>query len=169
MSKKHYVVYFQNESAITKTSKEWAEDNKECFPNYVKKIPTSNEIDRYLVDNFGFTLTSDDEKFVCFKLVNCQTFDSNKFLKKKVEIIYYENLDIIFSVGEITYALNANTPVNLMVNQINIEAGKIKDNLRKIVKQLSLNDTFLYNLNGNKETTNSLAIKIYNYVVDNCI
>ena len=83
MSKKHYVVYFQNENTITKTSKEWAKDNQECFPNYANKVPTSNEIDRYLVDNFGFTLTSDDEKFVCFNLVNSQKFNSNKFLNKK--------------------------------------------------------------------------------------
>jgi hypothetical protein len=169
MSKKHYVVYFQNENTITKTSKEWAKDNQECFPNYANKVPTSNEIDRYLVDNFGFTLTSDDEKFVCFNLVNSQKFNSNKFLNKKVEIIYNENLDVIFSIGETIYALNANPAVSLMVNQNHIESGYIKDNLRQIVEQLSLNNDFLYNANGKKETTNSLASKIYNYLVNVCI
>jgi hypothetical protein len=70
MNKKHFVIYFENGNAITKTSREWAEENQDCFPNYVNTTPTSNEIDRYLVDKLGYTLTSDKEKFVCFKLVN---------------------------------------------------------------------------------------------------
>jgi hypothetical protein len=70
MNKKHFVIYFENGKAITKTSREWAEENQECFPNYVNKTPTSNEIDRYLVDKLGYSLTSDEERFVCFKLVN---------------------------------------------------------------------------------------------------
>jgi hypothetical protein len=70
MNKKHFVIYFENGKAITKTSREWAEENQDRFPNYINTTPTSNEIDRYLVDKFGYTLTSDKEKFVCFKLVN---------------------------------------------------------------------------------------------------
>ena len=70
MNKHHYVVYFENGVAITKTSKEWARDNQEHFQNYNNIKPTSNEIDHYLVDNLGFSLIADDEKFVCFKLTN---------------------------------------------------------------------------------------------------
>lgn len=73
MNKKHYVVYFENGKAITKTSKEWSEDNQECFPKFTfigENKPTSDAIDKYLVSENGFTLTSDNEKFVCYKLVN---------------------------------------------------------------------------------------------------
>ena len=71
MNKRHYVVYFENEVAITKTSREWARENQGHFKNFNfinNNEPTSNIIDHYLVDNLGFTLISDDEKFVCFKL-----------------------------------------------------------------------------------------------------
>jgi hypothetical protein len=73
MSKKHYVVYFLSESAITKTSKEWAEENQECFPRYSfigSDKPTSDAIDKFLVSELGYSLIADDEKYVCFKLVN---------------------------------------------------------------------------------------------------
>ena len=75
MNKKHYVIYFDKNAnqAITKTSKDWARDNQDYFkPKYdfIEKTPTSNKIDRYLVDKLGFTLMSDDEKFICFKLTN---------------------------------------------------------------------------------------------------
>jgi hypothetical protein len=75
MNKKHYVIYFDENTnqAITKTSKEWARDNQDYFMpkyNFIDKTPTSNKIDHFLVDILGFTLISDDEKFVCFKLTN---------------------------------------------------------------------------------------------------
>lgn len=73
MNKKHFVVYFQNENAITKTSKEWAEENQQYFPRFTftgSDKPTSDAIDKFLVSELGFTLISDYQKFVCFKLVN---------------------------------------------------------------------------------------------------
>lgn len=74
MNKRHFVVYFENNVAITKTSKDWARENQEHFPNYSfinsDNEPTSNAIDLYLVDKLGFTLVSDDEKFVCYKLMD---------------------------------------------------------------------------------------------------
>lgn len=74
MRKKHYVVYFENGNIIFKTSKDWAFENQHHFPTFSfvdsANTPTSNAIDLYLVDNLGFTLVADDEKFVCYKLVN---------------------------------------------------------------------------------------------------
>jgi hypothetical protein len=72
MNKKHYVIFFENGKAVTMTSKEWADNNKNCFKNSFigNDIPTSNEIDRFLVNERGFTLVADNEKFVCYKLVN---------------------------------------------------------------------------------------------------
>ncbi len=72
MNKKHYVIYFENGIVKTFKSKEWAEENRECFKHSFigQDVPTSNEIDRYLVSEKGFSLISDNEKFVCFKLVN---------------------------------------------------------------------------------------------------
>lgn len=73
MRKRHFVVYFENFIAVTKSSKDWARENRQYFPAHTfseRDLPTSNKIDLYLVDNLGFTLSSDKEKFVCFKLVN---------------------------------------------------------------------------------------------------
>lgn len=72
MNKKHYVIFFEDERAKTLLSKDWARNNQHCFPEYDfnSKAPTSNTIDHYLVENLGFTLISDNEKFVCFKLTN---------------------------------------------------------------------------------------------------
>lgn len=75
MNKKHYVIYFDENTnqAVTKTSKDWARENQHHFQpeyNFIDKTPTSNYIDHFLVDELGFTLKSDDEKFVCFKLTN---------------------------------------------------------------------------------------------------
>ncbi len=74
MNKRHYVVYFDEitNQAITKTSRDWARDNQDYFPNYnfINNSPTPNEIDHRLVSEYGYTLISDDEKFVCFKLTD---------------------------------------------------------------------------------------------------
>ncbi|MDD2674213.1 MAG: hypothetical protein PHF81_04980 [Flavobacterium sp.] len=75
MNKKHYVIYFdENENkAVTKKSIDWARDNQDYFKpkyNFIDKLPTPNKIDHFLVDELGYTLVSDDEKFVCFKLTN---------------------------------------------------------------------------------------------------
>ena len=72
MNKKHYVIYFDENTnqAITKTSREWAMEHPEIFPVFNNKVPTSNEIAYRLVSDYGYTLISDDEKFVCFKLTN---------------------------------------------------------------------------------------------------
>lgn len=72
MNKKHYVIFFENGKAVTMTSKEWAENNKNCFKNTFigKDVPTSNEIDRFLVSERGYSLISDMDKFICFKLTS---------------------------------------------------------------------------------------------------
>lgn len=74
MNKNHYVVYFEKGIAISKTSKEWVRDNQSYFPKYSflnsDNEPTSITIDLYLVDKLSYTLISDKEKFVCFKLTN---------------------------------------------------------------------------------------------------
>jgi hypothetical protein len=73
MNKKHFVIFWENGIVKSLRSKEWADQNRECFNKYSfigNDIPTSNEIDRYLVTERGFTLVADSEKFVCFKLVD---------------------------------------------------------------------------------------------------
>ncbi len=75
MNKKHYVIYFDEKTnqAITKTSREWTFENQIHFQpqyNFIDITPTSNKIDHFLVDELGYTLISDDEKFICFKLTN---------------------------------------------------------------------------------------------------
>lgn len=70
MNKKHFVVYFENGEVKTMTSRDWAKENPNHFKVFNKKNPTSNQIDHYLVENMGFTLIADDEKFICFKLIN---------------------------------------------------------------------------------------------------
>ena len=72
MNKKHYVIFWENGIVKTLRSKEWADQNRECFKTSFigNDIPTSNEIDRFLVSERGFTLIADSEKYVCFKLVD---------------------------------------------------------------------------------------------------
>lgn len=72
MNKKHFVIYFDEnkKEAVTKTSREWAMEHPEIFPVFNNKVPTSNAVDHFLVDKCGYTLISDDDKFVCFKLTN---------------------------------------------------------------------------------------------------
>lgn len=171
MSKKHYVVYFQNENTITKTSKEWAKDNQECFPNYAIKIPTSNEIDRYLVDNFGFTLTSDDEKFVCFKLTGNINFNLNNPYLEILNFLDngYNDYEINFRIGQNNYFLghtpNPNT-VTLIINEM--PSNPIRPQLDIISGDiLNLGNDWVYDNNGIHKTTHSEARQLFLYLINN--
>jgi hypothetical protein len=163
MSKKHFIVYFQNEKAITKTSKEWAEENKEYFPNYANNIPSLTEIDLYLVDNLGFSMVSDNEKYICFN------FDENKKNIRFITDNNYENASdyyIYFTIENDEYKLIMDNSVTLSKNNSHILP--VKPGLRDIVTRLELNhNEYHYNNAGNERTTNDLATRIYHYIADN--
>lgn len=59
-NKKHVVIYHNNSQRVKTTPKDWARDNKNCFPNYgftnnTNDIPITHEIVRYLIQECKFT------------------------------------------------------------------------------------------------------------------
>lgn len=72
--KKHLVIYFENDILISKSVKDWARENQDYFRNHdfltPNTTPTSIEIDLFLVNHLNYSMISDENKTICFKLTN---------------------------------------------------------------------------------------------------
>lgn len=165
MNKKYYVVYFSNDKIITNLAEDWANENMSYFPN---GKPSQLEICLFLIDNFGFTLVSDKEKHVCYKLTGTIDFiEKNQFIEiYNCVDIGYNNYEINFRIGQNNYFLshtpNPNT-VTLLIN--NIPTNPVRPELDIIaIELLDLGDDWIYDNNGIHKTTHSEARQLFLYL-----
>jgi hypothetical protein len=74
---KHFMIYYAKStgSYIVTEPKPWARNNKNYFKQYdfIKKTPTTHEIEKYLIDNKGFKKVNTNDK----KISLIQNLDSN--------------------------------------------------------------------------------------------
>ena len=165
MNKKYYVVYFSNDKTITYSAKDWADENMSYFPN---GEPSQLEICLFLIENYGFTLDYDNEKYVCHKLTgNINFVQNNQFIEiYNCVNIGYNNYEINFRIGQNNYFLshtpNPNT-VTLLIN--NIPANPVRRELDIIaIDLLDLGDDWIYDNNGTHKTTHSEARQLFLYL-----
>jgi hypothetical protein len=161
MAKKHFIVTFENDKAQTTETLTWAREN---FPNYNEKT-TYEKVYIYLADERGFRLVSDDEKFVCYNFNSDVILHNNDLKILNHQYTNSQNYFIEFSINNdiITIMANDNV-VKLEINNrlINIRKPKLRD---IAIDYLHRDINFLYNDNDNEENTNSLAKKIFDYLI----
>ena len=70
MNRKHYVIYFENDTLIETTPKEWARANPELFSeyNFSNQMPTTDAISAYLVKNLNFTRIENVTRVITIEL-----------------------------------------------------------------------------------------------------
>ncbi|RAR73832.1 hypothetical protein [Flavobacterium aciduliphilum] len=177
MSKKHFIVTFENDKAQTSETLVWAKEN---FPNYNEQTK-EQEVYIYLVDERGFRLVSDDKKFICYKLTifnetnnNTNEPDEDSFVKIiNIGNTLATNYSIEFSIGKfLVYKLKRNTnesvSVFLIENGIEIKKGKVLDRLDFIaLGLLNLDIDWIYNYKGKHLTTHIEAKKLFDYLRNN--
>ena len=167
MYKKHFIVTFENDKAQTTETLVWAKEN---YPNYNEQT-TNEDVYLFLVDEKGFRLTSDSEKFVCYNFNEMLTGNSlneirtNRQFKTDRFRDSATNFYIYFTIGNDEYKLIRSNNVTLSKNNNSIYP--VKPGLRDIAASLGLN--ILYNNAGNARTTNDLATKIFNYIDNNFV
>lgn len=70
INKKHFIIYNNNGVISSTTPKDWARANQNCFPNRdfsdSDNTPTVDEIEKYLTQQRGFGLLSNEEVVVCY-------------------------------------------------------------------------------------------------------
>ncbi len=71
MRKKHFLIYYDNRirEFVKTIPRTWAKANKEHFPAYTfttKDHPTDDEIEPYLVNNYGFFRKVENDYVVLF-------------------------------------------------------------------------------------------------------
>ena len=152
---------FENDKAQTTETLTWAREN---FPNYNEKT-TYEKVYIYLADERGFRLVSDDEKFVCYNFNSDVILHNNDLKILNHQYTNSQNYFIEFSINNdiITIMANDNV-VKLEINNrlINIRKPKLRD---IAIDYLHRDINFLYNDNNNEENTNSLAKKIFDYLI----
>lgn len=177
MSKKHFIVTFENDKALTAVTKDWARDNYDGFTEQT----TNEEVYLFLVDKKGFRLVSDDEKFICYKLTifneknnNPNKPDEESFVKIiNIENTLATNYRIEFSIGKsLVYKLKRNTnecvSVFLIENGIEIKKGKVRDKLDFIaLGLLNLDIDWIHDYKGDHLTTHTEAKKLFDYIRNN--
>ena len=162
MSKKHFIVTFENDKAQTSETLAWAREN---FPNYNEQKTTYEEVYIYLVDERGFRLVSDSEKYVCYNFNSDDNLYKNDLQILNHQYTNAQNYLITFSINNDIFTINTNNNlVQLEINNmlINIRKPKLRD---IAIDYLQRDINFLYNDNNNEETTNSLAKKIFDYLI----
>ena len=70
MNRKNFVIYFENDQLIYSTTKDWARQHDEEFPNFNfdVKMPTTDEISIHLVKNHGYTRIENENRVVTIQL-----------------------------------------------------------------------------------------------------
>ncbi len=158
MDKKHFIVTFENDKAQTTETLAWARKN---FPNYNEQIK-NEDVYLFLVDKNGFTLVSDEEKFVCFN------FNEQRIRRQFITHRFYggvNNYSIYFTIHNNEYQIIMNNSITLIINNTNIDI--VKPRLRDIGEILGID--IIYTDAGRKRTTNELARKIFNFISDNFV
>jgi hypothetical protein len=164
MSKKHFIVTFENDKAQTSETLVWAREN---FPNYNEQIK-NEEVYFHLVDKHGFTLVSDDYKFICYNFTHSIIAENNAVFnvtdsKKNGANDFY----IYFTIGNDEYNLTLiNNSVTLIKNNQNIS---VKPELRKIIKnRLGLNEDIINRMTfrdiNDEYNSHDYARNMYNYL-----
>ena len=165
MSKKHFIVTFENDKAQTTKTLVWAREN---FPDYNEQTTTIEDVYIYLVDKKGFILVSDSEKFVCYNffqlktLVNIPLFDVTDENYNRVDDFY-----IYFSIGNDEYKLTLiNSSVTLIKNNHDIP---VKPELREIItSRLGLNVDVINRMTfrrlNDEYTSHEYALNLYRYL-----
>ena len=165
MSKKHFIVTFENDKAQTTETLVWAREN---LPNYNVQKTTNEEVYIYLVDERGFRLVSDDEKFVCYNF-NPQIIVKNNVLFNVTDSNWNGANDfyIYFTIGKDEYNLTlVNNSATLVKNNQNI---MVKPELRNIItNRLELNEDIINRMTfrdmNNEYNTHDYARNIYHYL-----
>lgn len=164
MAKKHFIVTFENDKAQTTETLVWAKDN---FPNYSEQTK-NGDVYVYLVDKKGFTLISDDEKFVCYNF-NLPIIVENNVLFNVTDTNRNNANDfyIYFTIGKDEYNLTlVNNSATLVKNNQNI---KVKPELRNIItNRLGLNEDIINRMTfrdvNDEYNTHDYARNIYHYL-----
>jgi hypothetical protein len=165
MSKKHFIVTFENDKAQTTETLVWAREN---FQNYNEQKTTHEEVYFDLVDKKGFRLVSDDEKFVCYNFkpsiiaLNNAIFNVTDNYFNKPEDFY-----IYFTIDNDEYNLSRSGSVTLIKNNQNITP--VKRELEIIIRnRLLLNANIINSLinyqTGGKRNTRDMASKLNDYL-----
>lgn len=155
---------FENDKAQTTETLVWAKDN---FPNYSEQTK-NGEVYVYLVDKKGFTLISDDEKFVCYNF-NLPIIVENNALFNVTDTNWNNANDfyIYFTIGKDEYNLTlVNNSATLVKNNQNI---RVIPELRNIItNRLGLNEDIINRMTfrdvNNKYNTHDYARNIYHYL-----
>lgn len=166
MAKKHFIVTFENDEAQTTETLAWAREN---FPNYNEET-TYEKVYIYLVDERGFRLVSDDEKFVCYNFTQLKLEVNNPiFIVTDSNYHNDNNFFIFFTIGDDEYNLSkvegsATLIKNGIDEQVLTELSLIINN------RLGLNADIITQLmtyqNGNPRNTRSMASKFNDYLLN---
>lgn len=72
MNRKHFIIYYHDNKLIQTTPKNWARNNKKEFPKHnfedSDNTPTTEAIENYLINQYGFKILADSELVICYKL-----------------------------------------------------------------------------------------------------
>jgi len=166
MDKKHFIVTFENDKAQTTETLVWAKEN---YPNYNEQT-TNEDVYLFLVDEKGFRLTSDSEKFVCYNFTTSIIALNNAIFN--VTDKYFNNPDdfyIYFKIDNDEYNLSKSGSVTLIKNNINITP--VKTELKIIIRnRLGLNTVIINRLinyqTGKERNTNHMASKLNEYLLN---
>lgn len=165
MAKKHFIVTFENDKAQTTETLVWAKDN---FPNYSEQTK-NGDVYVYLVDKKGFTLISDDEKFVCYNF-NLPIIVENNAIFTVTDNNHENdaNFYIYFTIANDAYNLSRADSVTLIKNNINI--SPVKTELKRIIRnRLGLNEIIKNQLiyyPGGERNTRDMASKLNDYLLN---
>ena len=164
MNKKHFIVTFENDEAQTTETLAWAREN---FPNYNEET-TYEKVYIYLVNEKGFRLVSDNEKFVCYNFTPLIIAENNTVFKVSD---YDENgandFYIYFTIGNDEYNLTlSNNSVTLIKNNQDIS---VRTELRNIIQnRLGLNHDIINRMRfrdiNDEYNSHDYAKNIYRYL-----
>jgi hypothetical protein len=171
MSKKHFIVTFENDKAQTTKTLAWARENYSKYNEQTKE----QEVYIYLVDKEGFRLTSDSEKFVCYKFdyvkKHIHLNIENDVIIIEVNYFGFNNYFIEFSIGTNNYKLQHNVNIQnsvlLHINGVQVARGQVRAQLDNIALLLGLGQNWIYDVNGIHKTTHTEANQLYHYIINN--
>jgi len=66
MAAKHFMIYYQKGTGtyVVTEPRPWARENKNYFPDFVKKHPTSIEVEDWLINNKNFKRVINTNKII---------------------------------------------------------------------------------------------------------
>jgi hypothetical protein len=74
MAAKHFMVYYQRGTGtfIVTEPRPWAKENRHVFPvyNFINQIPTTNSVERRLIEDYGFRKVIENEEIVLVQSLN---------------------------------------------------------------------------------------------------